>query len=99
MKTLASLFTYWTISGYEIDSKIIYKDRMTIESGGHTDGHAVFHTTVTRHGALRGDKAHIIHRANGRGQILGMISADLFFFDETLFIKNAKLSQLIDFMT
>lgn len=99
MKTLSSLFTYWTVSGYKVSSHLVYKDKMTIASGGHLDGNSVYHTIVSRTGTGREDKAHIIHRSNNRKEILGMISADLHFFDDTLFIKNAKLSQLIDFMT
>jgi len=98
MKTLSSLFSYWKLAGYEIQMTMIYKDKARIIDGPHYNGSAVYHTIVNRSNVGFCDRAHIIHRVSAAGDVLGMISADLHFGDDTLFIKNAKLSTLVEYM-
>jgi len=93
--TLAKLFTKWGLLGFEFTFTQLYADSSRIDYGSKYNGGTTMYCIV-KNSTPRffADVAHIIYRKNADGSIAGMINADIYFGDSTVFVKSATLRQL-----
>lgn len=96
MRTIGKLFTYWKIADYKVWLEPLYQDYKSAENDAKPQ--CVKHAVVSQNGRAFADTAHIIFRADHDGNPKALIHADIFYGDETMFIKNANLQQLEDYM-
>lgn len=94
-RTLGKLFTEWGLLGYDIKLTLIYSDVARIENGSNYDGGSVLHAyVVDPNGPVFSDIAHILFRTDSDGNATKLLNADIYFYDNTAFVKGANLETL-----
>lgn len=96
MRTIGKLFTYWKMKDYRIDVEPLYQNYKS--SDNDIKVKCVKHMRVQQRDRTFSDIGHLIVSTDHNGNVKALIHADILFNDETIFIRNANLRQLEDYL-
>jgi len=96
MRSIGKMFTYWKMMDYKIQVEPLYQNYKSVDND--TKVKCVKHVTVSHSKRTFGDIAHLIVSTDHNGNVKALIHADILFGDETIFIRNANLRQLEDYL-